>query len=227
MAVDLSRCRSTPRALDYTESILPGPIPNESELTAGARIEPGSRRLLHRHDACASAARPARSPARSGTAARRRHRADRPQLRQHRRARRRRPGGTSRSSSRSHAARRASGPTTMPPFQSNWLMMSDVCKHCERAGCLEACPTGALCSAPSSTRSSSSRTSATAAATASRPARSASSSSNLDDGKAHKCTLCYDRLKGGLEPACAKACPTELDPVRRAWASCRRAPGGA
>jgi formate dehydrogenase iron-sulfur subunit len=29
------------------------------------------------------------------------------------------------------------------------------------------------------------------------------------DGKAHKCTLCYDRLKGGLEPACAKSCPTE------------------
>ncbi|HEY8202765.1 MAG TPA: 4Fe-4S dicluster domain-containing protein, partial [Actinomycetota bacterium] len=29
------------------------------------------------------------------------------------------------------------------------------------------------------------------------------------DGRAWKCTLCYDRLKGGLEPACAKACPTE------------------
>ncbi len=28
-------------------------------------------------------------------------------------------------------------------------------------------------------------------------------------GKAHKCTLCYDRLKGGLEPACSKACPTD------------------
>jgi formate dehydrogenase iron-sulfur subunit len=25
-----------------------------------------------------------------------------------------------------------------------WRMMSDVCKHCERAGCLEACPTGAI-----------------------------------------------------------------------------------
>jgi formate dehydrogenase iron-sulfur subunit len=25
---------------------------------------------------------------------------------------------------------------------------------------------------------------------------------------AQKCTLCYDRLQGGLEPACAKACPT-------------------
>jgi formate dehydrogenase iron-sulfur subunit len=29
------------------------------------------------------------------------------------------------------------------------------------------------------------------------------------DGRVWKCTLCYDRLKGGLEPACAKACPTE------------------
>src|SRR5205823_2125296 len=29
------------------------------------------------------------------------------------------------------------------------------------------------------------------------------------DGLAHKCTLCYDRLKGGFEPACAKACPTD------------------
>jgi formate dehydrogenase iron-sulfur subunit len=30
-----------------------------------------------------------------------------------------------------------------------------------------------------------------------------------DDGRAWKCTLCYDRLRGGLEPACAKACPTD------------------
>jgi formate dehydrogenase iron-sulfur subunit len=27
-------------------------------------------------------------------------------------------------------------------------------------------------------------------------------------GHAHKCTLCYDRQKDGLVPACAKACPT-------------------
>src|SRR5512138_3143297 len=25
-----------------------------------------------------------------------------------------------------------------------WLLMSDVCKHCNQAGCLEACPTGAI-----------------------------------------------------------------------------------
>jgi len=30
-----------------------------------------------------------------------------------------------------------------------------------------------------------------------------------DDGRAWKCTLCYDRLKGDMEPACAKACPTD------------------
>jgi formate dehydrogenase iron-sulfur subunit len=34
-------------------------------------------------------------------------------------------------------------------------------------------------------------------------------SDDAGGGTAHKCTLCYDRLKGGLEPACAKACPTD------------------
>jgi formate dehydrogenase iron-sulfur subunit len=29
------------------------------------------------------------------------------------------------------------------------------------------------------------------------------------DGRVWKCTLCYDRLKDDLEPACAKACPTD------------------
>ena len=29
------------------------------------------------------------------------------------------------------------------------------------------------------------------------------------DGRAAKCTLCYDRLQDGMEPACAKACPTD------------------
>jgi formate dehydrogenase iron-sulfur subunit len=32
---------------------------------------------------------------------------------------------------------------------------------------------------------------------------------NEEKGIAQKCTLCYDRLQGGLQPACAKACPTE------------------
>ena len=105
-------------------------------------------------------------------------------------------------------------------------------------------------SAPSSARSSCRRTSATAAATACRRARSACSTSapaaapddragpraavlgKKEDGRVWKCTLCYDRLKGGHEPACAKACPTdsiqfgELDELReRADAAAREAPG--
>jgi formate dehydrogenase iron-sulfur subunit len=28
--------------------------------------------------------------------------------------------------------------------EGRWLMMSDVCKHCVRAACLEVCPTGAI-----------------------------------------------------------------------------------
>ena len=32
---------------------------------------------------------------------------------------------------------------------------------------------------------------------------------NNDDGRAFKCTFCYDRQRAGLVPACAKACPTE------------------
>ena len=30
-----------------------------------------------------------------------------------------------------------------------------------------------------------------------------------EDGRAFKCTFCYDRQKAGLIPACAKACPTQ------------------
>jgi formate dehydrogenase iron-sulfur subunit len=32
---------------------------------------------------------------------------------------------------------------------------------------------------------------------------------NAEDGRAFKCTFCYDRQKDGLHPACATACPTE------------------
>ena len=54
-----------------------------------------------------------------------------------------------------------------------------------------------------------------------------------DDGRVWKCTLCYDRLKDDMEPACAQACPTnsiqfgELDDLReRAGARLDAAAGG-
>ncbi|HEX2234292.1 MAG TPA: 4Fe-4S dicluster domain-containing protein [Thermoleophilaceae bacterium] len=89
-----------------------------------------------------------------------------------------------------------------------WLFMSDVCKHCTHAGCLDACPTGAIirtefdtvvvqpdvCNGcgyciPSCPFGVVGR--------------------DQEDGRAAKCTLCYDRMQDGLEPACAKSCPTD------------------
>jgi formate dehydrogenase iron-sulfur subunit len=89
-----------------------------------------------------------------------------------------------------------------------WDFSSDVCKHCEHAGCLDACPTGSIV-----------RTefggvyvqpdicngcgycvvSCPFGVIDRRP----------DDGRAFKCTFCYDRQKAGRQPACATACPTE------------------
>lgn len=96
----------------------------------------------------------------------------------------------------------------MEPFQSHWLMMSDVCKHCGNAPCLEACPTGAIF-----------RTEFDTVVVQQDICNGCGycvpacpfGVVDVDphDGKAHKCTLCYDRLKGGLEPACSKACPTD------------------
>ena len=93
-------------------------------------------------------------------------------------------------------------------YQSGWLMLSDVCKHCHNAPCLEACPTGALF-----------RTEFDTVVVQQDICNGcgycvpACPFGVVDigtaDGKAHKCTLCYDRLKGGLEPACSKACPTD------------------
>jgi formate dehydrogenase iron-sulfur subunit len=100
------------------------------------------------------------------------------------------------------------GPTEQAMGKFSWLMMSDVCKHCERAGCLEACPTGAIMRTefgsvyiqPDVCNGCGYCVSACPFGVVDR---------REDDGRAWKCTLCYDRLQGGLEPACAKACPTD------------------
>ncbi len=89
-----------------------------------------------------------------------------------------------------------------------WLMSSDVCKHCTHAACLDVCPTGALF-----------RTEFSTVVVQADVCNGcgycvpACPYGVIDiregDGRAFKCTLCYDRLQDGLTPACAKACPTE------------------
>ncbi len=99
-------------------------------------------------------------------------------------------------------------PETLRPFQSNWLMMSDVCKHCVNAGCLEACPTGAIIRTEFDTVViQQDICNGCGYCVPSCPYGVPDLSTT--DKKVHKCTLCYDRMGSGLEPACAKACPTD------------------
>jgi formate dehydrogenase iron-sulfur subunit len=106
-----------------------------------------------------------------------------------------------------------------------WLMSSDVCKHCTEAGCLDVCPTGALfrtefgtvvvqedvCNGcgycvpacPFGVLDKRHLPEFSGDPPGPRPL------GTKEDGRVWKCTLCYDRLKDGHEPACAKACPTK------------------
>jgi len=123
------------------------------------------------------------------------------------------------------------------PEPLRWLMESDVCKHCTHAGCLDVCPTGALFRTEFGTvvvqedvcNGCGYCVPACPFGVLDKrhlPRRPDDAPLSLpllgkqEDGRVWKCTLCYDRLKGGHEPACAKACPTdsiqfgELDELR-------------
>jgi formate dehydrogenase iron-sulfur subunit len=109
-----------------------------------------------------------------------------------------------------------------------WLMSSDVCKHCTHAACLDVCPTGSLIRTEFGTvvvqedicNGCGYCVPACPFGVLDRrhlPRPSGDPPAEIlglqlgkkEDGRVWKCTLCYDRLKGGHEPACAKACPTD------------------
>jgi len=102
----------------------------------------------------------------------------------------------------------ASTPAPAAAEGVRWLMASDVCKHCTESACLDVCPTGALFRTEFGTVVVQDDVCngcgyCVGACPFGVIAR------REEDGQAHKCTLCYDRLGAGMEPACAKACPTE------------------
>jgi formate dehydrogenase iron-sulfur subunit len=87
-----------------------------------------------------------------------------------------------------------------------WLMMSDVCKHCVQAGCLEVCPTGAIIRTEFDTvYIQQDVCNGCRYCVAACPFGVIEMN---DLNVAGKCTFCYDRLQAGLTPACAQACPT-------------------
>jgi formate dehydrogenase iron-sulfur subunit len=106
------------------------------------------------------------------------------------------------------ARRDGSGPEPpAPASELRWLMASDVCKHCTDAACLDVCPTGSLF-----------RTEFGTVVVQEDICNGCGYcvpacpfgviDKRESDGRVWKCTLCYDRLQVGAEPACAKACPT-------------------
>ena len=100
--------------------------------------------------------------------------------------------------------------TALPFFNTErWLMQSDVCKHCANAPCLEACPTGAIIRTEFDTVYVQQDICNGCGYCVVACPFGVISRDELGDHMAHKCTLCYDRLKDGMEPACAKACPTD------------------
>jgi formate dehydrogenase iron-sulfur subunit len=91
---------------------------------------------------------------------------------------------------------------------NRWLMMSDHCKHCVAAPCHQACPTGAIIQNEfENIYIQADICNGCSCCIAACPFGVITRSDM--GGHSHKCTLCYDRQRDGLEPACAKACPTQ------------------
>ena len=100
------------------------------------------------------------------------------------------------------------GSSSNEPALNRWLMMSDHCKHCLAAPCHQACPTGAIIQNEfENVYIQADICNGCSCCIAACPFGVITR--NDMGGHSHKCTLCYDRQRDGLEPACAKACPTQ------------------
>jgi len=98
--------------------------------------------------------------------------------------------------------------TSNPDKPIAWSMMSDVCKHCANASCLEVCPTDAIIRTEFDTvYIQQDVCNGCRDCIAACPYGVIGFDST--SGTAKKCTFCYDRLQNNKMPACAQACPTQ------------------
>ncbi len=88
-----------------------------------------------------------------------------------------------------------------------WLFMSDSCKHCNDAGCLNVCPTDAIIRTDMGNVFVQQET-CIGCKYCIAACPWGVISFNAETGTAQKCTLCNDRIHNGLGTACSKACPT-------------------
>ena len=90
-----------------------------------------------------------------------------------------------------------------------WLIRKDGCMHCADPGCLEACPSpGAIVQYANGIVDFISEN-CIGCGYCIKGCPFNIPRISKKDGKAYKCSLCSDRVAVGLEPACAKACPTQ------------------
>ena len=89
-----------------------------------------------------------------------------------------------------------------------WLIRKDGCMHCSDPGCLKACPSpGAIVQYSNGIVDFISENCVGCGNCVTGCPFNVPRISQKDN-KAYKCSLCSDRVGVGLEPACAKSCPT-------------------
>lgn len=90
----------------------------------------------------------------------------------------------------------------------SWLFLNERCMHCGDAGCMKVCPSpGALYRTKDGIVAFNKEKCISCKYCASACPFNIPRYDSAD--KVSKCNLCLSRVDGGMNPACAKACPTE------------------